>query len=107
MGLEQVKDGTGRLAILMSLVNGPNLHDFVFGRKHNVSSSPPSLLYIQLFIFNFQLDQDTKIYMALQLCQAIHFIHNNTPPIAHLDVKPSNVLVGLPDIQESWFSHTF
>jgi serine/threonine-protein kinase len=88
MGLEQVKDGTGRLAILMSLVNGPNLHDLVFGRKH-------------------KLDQDTKISMALQLCQAIHFIHNNTPPIAHLDVKPSNVLVGLPDIQESWFSHTF
>ena len=39
------------------------------------------------------MDQGAKIYMALQLCQAIMFMHSNVPPIAHLDIKPSNILV--------------
>ena len=33
------------------------------------------------------------MYISLQLCQAIVFMHTSEPPIAHLDIKPENVLV--------------
>ena len=31
--------------------------------------------------------------VSRQLCQAIVFMHSADPPIAHLDIKPENVLV--------------
>ena len=36
-----------------------------------------------------------KKYILLQLCQALVFLHTSTPPIAHLDVKPANVMVNV------------
>ncbi len=35
----------------------------------------------------------TKMAVALQICQALFFLHAASPPLAHLDVKPSNILV--------------
>ena len=40
-----------------------------------------------------QLEVDKKIHIAIQICQALTFMHTNTPPMAHLDIKPSNILV--------------
>jgi len=39
-----------------------------------------------------------KIVISQQLCQAIVFMHSSEPPVAHMDVKPENVLVsdGIP-----------
>ena len=33
------------------------------------------------------------MYIAIQLCQALTFMHTSVPPVAHLYIKPSNVLV--------------
>lgn len=72
MGIEKLPDA--KLAIMMTFVNGPILHDLIFDGK-------------------CKLNDDQKTFIALQLTQAITFIHSNEPPIAHLDIKPTNVLI--------------
>ena len=49
-------------------------------------------------IFYLQLDLSSKLCVAVQLCQALTFMHTHAPPIAHLDIKPSNILVRLFNI---------
>ena len=34
-----------------------------------------------------------KYYILTQICQALTFLHTSSPPLAHLDVKPANVMV--------------
>ena len=34
-----------------------------------------------------------KYYILTQICQALNFLHTSSPPLAHLDVKPANVMV--------------
>ena len=35
----------------------------------------------------------TKLYLAIQISQALSFLHSSEPSLMHLDVKPSNILV--------------
>ena len=39
------------------------------------------------------MDLGNKMYIAIQLYQALTFMHTSVPPVAHLDIKPSNVMV--------------
>ena len=39
------------------------------------------------------ISDDIRINMALQLCEALEFLHNMKPMVIHRDVKPSNILV--------------
>lgn len=48
---------------------------------------------MQCSMYLIQLTTTIKIRVAVQLIQAITFLHFNHPPLAHLDIKPSNVLV--------------
>lgn len=48
---------------------------------------------MQCSMYPIQLTRTIKIRVAVQLIQAITFLHFNHPPLAHLDIKPSNVLV--------------
>ena len=34
-----------------------------------------------------------KVMISIQVCQALIFMHSATPPVAHLDFKPANILV--------------
>ena len=34
-----------------------------------------------------------KFYVLVQICQSLVYLHTSEPPLAHLDVKPANVLV--------------
>jgi formylglycine-generating enzyme required for sulfatase activity len=43
-----------------------------------------------------QLDESTTIDIALQVLDAIEYLHSRTPPVIYRDLKPSNVIVS-PD----------
>jgi len=59
-------------------------------------STQVMLIYMwfhNILLIYLQLDLMTKFRVAVQLSQAVTFLHTNAPPIAHLDIKPSNILV--------------
>lgn len=39
------------------------------------------------------LSDEQKIYLALQLCEAVGFLHALKPAVIHRDIKPSNILI--------------
>ena len=39
------------------------------------------------------MKESTKMLIAVQISQALLFLHTATPQMMHLDVKPSNILV--------------
>ena len=41
------------------------------------------------------MDNSTKLYIAIQVCQALNYLHTSKPQLMHLDVKPSNVMVSV------------
>ena len=41
------------------------------------------------------MDMVSKLSVAIQVAQALLFLHTSKPPMAHLDVKPANVLVSI------------
>lgn len=52
--------------------------------------------YIFLHINDFLSLQFTfpeKVYLSIQVCQAVMYLHTASPPMAHLDIKPANILV--------------
>jgi len=34
-----------------------------------------------------------KLLLLQQVCEGLHYLHNFSPPIAHLDLKPENILI--------------
>ena len=41
---------------------------------------------------------ERNIIILSQVCQALVFLHTSTPPLAHLDVKPANIMVRLSNV---------
>ena len=39
------------------------------------------------------LNDEAKWELALQLCEAVEFLHSMEPPVIHRDIKPSNILI--------------
>ena len=90
MGSQQQQE---KLLILMTLVDGPNLHDVIFGETYQVHGVCLCVGEGFTIFYFIQLSITTKFHVAIQLCQAVTFLHTNSPPLAHLDIKPSNILV--------------
>ena len=44
-------------------------------------------------IFFMQMTFAVKVYLAQQVTRALVFMHTAKPPVIHLDLKPSNILV--------------
>ena len=45
--------------------------------------------------FVTQLAFPEKLYVSVQVCQALTYLHTSEPPLVHLDVKPANILVSV------------
>lgn len=41
-----------------------------------------------------QLTFKDKLTISVQICQGLVFMHSADPPMAHLDLKPENIMVG-------------
>ena len=46
-----------------------------------------------LLLCTMQLCDRDKILICYQLCQAVMFLHTSEPQMAHLDIKPANIMV--------------
>lgn len=42
-----------------------------------------------------QLDNFHKIFISVQVAQALTYLHTASPPLVHYDVKPGNILVSV------------
>jgi len=48
---------------------------------------------LEEYLAKQMLSDDAKLKLALQLCEAVEFLHAMEPPIIHRDIKPSNILI--------------
>ena len=46
-----------------------------------------------LFKENTEFLEEEILEIGIQLCDALHFLHSNRPPIIHGDVKPENIMI--------------
>ena len=81
------------MTIISPLIQGKNLQELIFGKEQvscmfsYIFSAPYTCCIPQWLLIG------EKKYILLQLCQALVFLHTSSPPLAHLDVKPANVMV--------------
>lgn len=64
--------------MIFELVKGDNLGDILFDEEKKE---------------RYQLDDRKKNKLLLEVCQAISYLHGQTNPIIHQDIKPDNILV--------------
>ena len=68
-----IVDDEGTLFVIMDYVEGRTLEDIV------AASGPQA--------------EDDVVDWALQLCDALSYLHHRTPPVIYRDMKPSNVML--------------
>ena len=44
---------------------------------------------------NTEFLEEEILEIGIQLCDALHFLHSNRPPIIHGDVKPENIMISM------------
>lgn len=97
---EQTRDQFYREASTLARLDHPNLpkvSDFFAqdGREYLVMDFVPGEDLRQLIEDARRrdtfLDEDTVLGWAVQLCDALTYLHTQDPPVLHRDIKPSNI----------------
>lgn len=68
-----IESPDGYIYTIMDLIPGENMQQYI-------SAHGPA-------------DQKTAYRWACQLCEVIDYLHSQTPPILHCDIKPSNIMI--------------
>ena len=51
----------------------------------------------KLIVSGKQFDEKSAAKYAVQLCSAVEYLHSQTPPIIHSDIKPANIMLTTDD----------
>lgn len=98
--LREARDQFLREATVLARLDHPNLpkvSDFfsISSRDYLVMDYVPGKDLRTLIIENRQagtfLDEEEVLFWASQLCDALEYLHGQSPPILHRDIKPSNL----------------
>ena len=74
---------------MTNFVRGKMLHSLLFDCNDHDEVCAVLLCHCHILQLNYQ----EKVVITQQMYQGIVFMHSACPPVAHLDLKPENVLV--------------
>eukprot|EP00760_Papus_ankaliazontas_P018590 PhM_4_TR17551/c0_g1_i1/m.72345/K06641/CHK2; serine/threonine-protein kinase Chk2 len=84
IGIHDVFDSPSALCIVLELVNGGDLFDYIAGRVGRMGAGVP----------NPFTEDETKV-LFIQLVEALLYLHNRG--VAHRDLKPENILLNVAE----------
>ena len=90
------------LMIVTNYVEGMDLQTILFNEDvERVYKISVYVFHLTMYNFYFykQMTFTTKKRFAIQITQALMFLHTARPPRIHLDVKPANILVNISILQ--------
>ena len=91
----QMMDRIRHPNVISLMAVGQNAADVYIVMEHFKSCNLRRLLTNGKIDSKYRLMEDTKNNILLQVCKAISFLHDLSPPILHKDVKPENILVNV------------
>ena len=95
--VKRLKGGKPEIYRLLAMQNNPHIPQI-----YAVEEKEDELLVAEEYVDgeslgehlqNNLLSDEKKIELALQLCEAVGFLHALSPSIIHRDIKPSNILI--------------
>ena len=92
--MESVKVN-GSIGLITKLVEGKDLNTYLFSETDKLEVRMQCLFNMQPITICQQIDDVGRRLMSVKICQALVYLHTNNPAIAHLDIKPSNIMVDM------------
>lgn len=73
----------------------PQVLDFldIDGDVYTVMSYIPGKSFQQLLIEGYRFTQNEMIRWGMQVCSALNYLHSQSQPIIHGDIKPANIML--------------